>query len=100
VFGEPPLGWENPAETADLRRKILMHPESFPTFLPPVPIAAARDQLAGMLRDLPSLLNREIPKRLGGNWDRTSLTRVLGRYWRHLYTLRNRVVHAGYVPSV
>jgi Apea-like HEPN len=45
-----------------------------------------------------SLLNRELPIRLGGSWDLTSGRAPVGRYWTSLYKLRNRIVHAGYQP--
>ena len=45
-----------------------------------------------------SLLNRELAQRLGGSWDLTRRRGAVGRYWHDLYKLRNRVVHAGYLP--
>jgi hypothetical protein len=45
-----------------------------------------------------TLLTRELGHRLGGSWDLTLQTSAMGRYWAGLYSLRNRVVHAGYLP--
>jgi hypothetical protein len=45
-----------------------------------------------------SLLSREIASRLGGQWDLSSERSAVGRYWTRLYLLRNRIVHAGYLP--
>lgn len=44
------------------------------------------------------LLNRELASRLGGSWDLTSEELPVGRYWARVYLLRNRIVHAGYLP--
>jgi hypothetical protein len=46
-----------------------------------------------------SLMTHQFSGRLGGNWDLTASDPV-GTYWSKLYLLRNRVVHAGYTPSV
>jgi hypothetical protein len=35
---------------------------------------------------------------LGGNWQRTGAG-IVARYWNEVYLLRNRVVHAGHIPS-
>lgn len=45
-----------------------------------------------------SLLSRELGPRLGGSWDLSSERFPVGRYWNRLYLLRNRIVHAGYLP--
>jgi hypothetical protein len=45
-----------------------------------------------------SLVKTELSQRLGGSWDTTRPRTRLGQYWRHLYVLRTRVVHAGYLP--
>jgi hypothetical protein len=45
-----------------------------------------------------SLLTRELAQRLGGQWDLSSERAPVGRYWSRLYRLRNRIVHAGYLP--
>ncbi len=45
-----------------------------------------------------ALLTREIPPRLGGDWNLDGSSPV-GIYWRSLYLLRNRVAHAAYMPS-
>jgi hypothetical protein len=45
-----------------------------------------------------SVLTREIPPRLGGDWSLTDSNPV-GRYWNSVYLLRNRVVHGGYAPT-
>lgn len=46
-----------------------------------------------------SLLNSEFAKWLGGCWDLSSAGPV-GRYWKEVYLLRNRIVHGGYTPDV
>ncbi len=53
-------------------------------------------ELAGDLT-FKRLLNR-VAGKLGGSWDVTN-SGVVGDYWSHLYLLRNRVVHAGYLPG-
>ncbi len=45
-----------------------------------------------------SLLSCELAHRLGGQWDLSSDRPAVGRYWARLYVMRNRVVHAGYLP--
>jgi len=45
-----------------------------------------------------SVLSRELAQRLGGRWDLTAQTTPLGRYWSAVYAVRNRIVHAGYLP--
>jgi hypothetical protein len=45
-----------------------------------------------------SLLKRELANRLGGSWDLTRTNTPVGRYWHELYLLRNRIIHAGYLP--
>jgi hypothetical protein len=45
-----------------------------------------------------SVLTRELAGRLGGSWDLTKTTTPVGRYWRDLYGLRNRIIHAAYLP--
>lgn len=37
-----------------------------------------------------------LPNHLGGNWDVTQIGTPVGDYWKSLYTLRNRLVHAAY----
>jgi hypothetical protein len=44
------------------------------------------------------LLISEFAPRLGGSWN-VAGKGVVGEYWSNLYTLRNRVVHAGYLPG-
>jgi hypothetical protein len=44
------------------------------------------------------LLTSKVAERLGGSWDVTK-DGVVGEYWSHLYLLRNRVVHTGYLPG-
>jgi Apea-like HEPN len=62
---------------------------------PPAEVAAA---LRASELTFKSLLNRELALRLGGSWDLTRRRGAVGRYWHDLYELRNRVVHAGYLP--
>lgn len=45
-----------------------------------------------------SLVKTELGQRLGGSWDTTQPQTPIGHYWRDLYELRTRVVHAGYLP--
>jgi hypothetical protein len=45
-----------------------------------------------------TLLTRELGSRLRGTWDLTDEKAPAGRYWNRLYRLRNRIVHAGYLP--
>jgi hypothetical protein len=60
----------------------------------------AREIDAKAKPDLPfkSLITKEIPPRLGGDWSLMGSSPV-GKYWNSLYLLRNRVAHAGYSPS-
>jgi len=46
--------------------------------------------------DLPykRLLTTVIPSLIGGRWDITAQETPVGNYWRHLYSLRNMVVHS------
>jgi hypothetical protein len=63
--------------------------------------AKTADEIASQLANEPPfkrLLTSEFAPRLGGNWDITA-TGVVGEYWSNLYELRNRVVHAGYLPG-
>lgn len=50
--------------------------------------------------DLPfrSLVTKEIPPLLGGDWNPEG-NGFVGRYWRAVYLVRNRIVHAGYQPN-
>jgi len=45
-----------------------------------------------------SLVKAELSQPLGGSWDTTRPRTPVGHYWRDLYELRTRVVHAGYMP--
>ena len=45
-----------------------------------------------------SLVKTELSQRLGGSWDTTRPRARVGHYWRDLYEVRTRVVHAGYLP--
>lgn len=45
-----------------------------------------------------SLVKTELSHRLGGSWDTTRPRTRDGHYWRDLYEVRTRVVHAGYLP--
>jgi hypothetical protein len=44
------------------------------------------------------LVRARLPQLLGGPWDTTAPHTTVGTYWSALYQLRNRVVHAGYMP--
>lgn len=44
------------------------------------------------------LLSGQLAQRLGGTWDLTLAGQPVGRYWRDLYKLRNRIAHDGYQP--
>lgn len=46
-----------------------------------------------------SLLSTVMPRILGGRWNLAKTDHPVGIYWRDLYTIRNRIVHGGYVPS-
>lgn len=46
-----------------------------------------------------SIVTKDLPGRLGGAWDVTDTESPVGRYWRDLYQLRNRMVHSGLEPS-
>lgn len=46
-----------------------------------------------------SLFKTKLPNLLGGAWDSTRRDSPPGQYWHDLYKLRNRVVHAGYIPT-
>lgn len=61
---------------------------------------SASDIEARVSRELSyrSLLVKEIANLLGGDWHLEGQGPV-GRYWKGLYLLRNRVVHGGYQPS-
>jgi len=58
------------------------------------------DVRARRASDLPyrSLLQRELATRIGGPWDLTNDKTAVGQYWTQLYGLRNRIIHAGYLP--
>jgi hypothetical protein len=45
-----------------------------------------------------SLLTKIMPAKLGGHWDATQRDTAVGTYWRHLYVMRNSVVHRGLDP--
>lgn len=47
-----------------------------------------------------TLLVTTLPALLGGRWDVTAVGTAVGDYWGKLYLLRNRVVHAGYRPTI
>jgi len=62
-----------------------------------VDLGNTSDQITAKVKpDLPfrSLVTKEIPPRLGGNWSLTG-TSPVGKYWNSLYSLRNRVAHSG-----
>jgi hypothetical protein len=46
-----------------------------------------------------TLVKTELSQRLGGSWDTTRPKTPVGHYWREVYELRGRVVHAGYLPN-
>lgn len=48
-------------------------------------------------RDIPfkSLLTSILPRKLGGQWDTTQTETAVGRYWKDLYLVRNKIIHAG-----
>lgn len=46
-----------------------------------------------------SLVTKDIPGKLGGAWNVTDGESPVGRYWRDLYEVRNRIVHSGLEPS-
>lgn len=37
--------------------------------------------------------------RLGGNWDLTSASSIVGLWYTNTYELRNRIAHGGYIPD-
>lgn len=45
------------------------------------------------------MVKREFHSRLGGNWNPQNTASVIGRWYKDLYSLRNRVVHSGYKPD-
>ncbi len=49
-------------------------------------------------RKISNLVANEIPRRLGGNWTGTG-DGVVARWISDIATLRNRVIHIGYVPT-
>jgi hypothetical protein len=57
-------------------------------------------RIADLRRTTPfaSLIKTELSQRLGGSCDTTRPRTPIGHYWRDLYELRVRVVHAGYLP--
>jgi uncharacterized membrane protein len=55
-------------------------------------------QEADRFRTFESLVNTQMPRRLGGDWDKRQTETPFGQYWRDVYTMRNKVVHQGYVP--
>lgn len=46
-----------------------------------------------------SIVQKEMSRYLGGNWDLSSQKDQVGLWYRNTYILRNRVVHKGYFPS-
>jgi hypothetical protein len=53
-----------------------------------------------LARGLPRFLNRYLgSKFLKGNWDHKSNRTEVGVWYQQCYTLRNRVVHAGHLPT-
>jgi hypothetical protein len=46
-----------------------------------------------------SLFTRQMHGFLEGLWDTTRKGTPVGDYWTHLYLVRNRIVHTGYVPT-
>ncbi len=46
------------------------------------------------------LVRTQLPQLLGGRWEVDARETTVGTYWRALYLVRNRVVHAGYEPTL
>ena len=61
----------------------------------------SEEQVREELAEIPfkNVLNREMPRILGGNWDVDSRRSTPGKWYQGAYDLRNRVVHGGYVPK-
>ena len=57
------------------------------------------DQATRGPKPFETLFRTTIARLLGGSWDSTVRDSPAGQYWHDLYKLRNRVVHAGYVPT-
>lgn len=45
-----------------------------------------------------NMIKKELPQRIGGNWNVTS-TGDVAKWHEHTYKVRNRVVHTGYIPT-
>lgn len=46
-----------------------------------------------------SIIKKEMPRRLGGNWNLNNERFPVGKWYKRTYELRNRIVHAGYNPT-
>ncbi|WP_026966581.1 hypothetical protein [Algoriphagus terrigena] len=47
-----------------------------------------------------SMIKKELSKRLGGIWDITKEGSEIGNWYEKCYSLRNRVVHVGFIPEL
>ncbi|RED59168.1 hypothetical protein DFP95_1076 [Cohnella lupini] len=46
-----------------------------------------------------SMIKKELHPRIGGNWNIEDISIPIGKWYSNTYLLRNRIVHAGYLPS-
>lgn len=46
-----------------------------------------------------TIIKKEISKRIGGTWDTSRIDSAVGKWYSQTYSLRNRVVHGGYIPN-
>lgn len=47
-----------------------------------------------------SIIKKEMSKRIGGTWDVERVACPVGSWNEYTYKLRNKVIHAGYLPSI
>lgn len=47
-----------------------------------------------------SRVKREYHSRLGGHWNPDASSSAIGEWYSHTYSVRNRVIHAGYRPTI
>jgi len=47
-----------------------------------------------------SMIKKEIPQRIGGNWNIENSASGSYSWYRNTYKLRNRIIHAGYMPDL
>ncbi len=61
----------------------------------------SQDEAIAMFDNLPfmRIMKSTMPDILGGSWDIKKADSPVGKWYKDLYSLRNRVIHAGHQPS-